>query len=405
MGFSHIFRQKHLSVNTTTKLWRIKILLLITGLCLIGQPPYIFAGVTGSDHDLTGGGQKLCEACHTPHNAQGAALWSAIPTGTFTGVQDLCYTCHDGSVTAIGLLTAFNSATEQHLGVGSDCSGEGACHNVHSQNPNVSGRFLVVSETNNSYCETCHNDTPFPGAIDLGDHTAGISHLTKPPPFTCNQCHTVHGATPQTTNPFGLTNPILLGDNQPGAYYGAFCISCHKGIVPDEAVAGTGGLAANDMFDYSEFITDGSEDKHPTTAVQGDDGYAIGGCDLCHDVHDPTGISYGYILKANNTNSAYCLSCHDGASSQAVGTNTHYTGVPNDVNMNSDIMPPLPWADQINEDAYPGFDWPDATPNAMVCETCHSVHRAGWSSVGSGYFLRHSNGNLSNLCTACHTNN
>lgn len=381
-----------------------KLLLIVAGLALVSFPMSALAGVSGSAHDLTGGGQKLCEACHTPHNAQGDMLWASAPSGTFTGVADLCYTCHDGSVTLVGSGTAFNTALQQHLNVGSDCSGDGACHDVHNQNPNVTGRFIVEVETNNSYCESCHGATPFTGAEGLGDHTAGITHYTGAG-FTCNQCHSVHGAVAQTTNPAGLTNPILLADNQPGTYYGAFCVSCHNGTAPAEATTGTGGVAATDVLDYSEATTDGTETKHPSTAVQGDDGFTIGGCNLCHEVHDPAGTASGYLLKADNSNSAYCISCHDGVTGQGVGGNSHYLGVPADVNMNSGLTPALPWANQIDEDGTAGADWATATANSMVCESCHSVHRQGNTGVDAQFFLRHENGSTNQLCTACHSAN
>ena len=71
-----------------------KLTLVVVSLMLIVVPSLALAAVSGSDHDLTGTGAKLCFACHTPHNAAGASLWSSAPSGTFTGVQDLCYTCH-----------------------------------------------------------------------------------------------------------------------------------------------------------------------------------------------------------------------------------------------------------------------------------------------------------------------
>ena len=368
--------------------------LLVAGVCR--------GGVQGSDHDLTGSSQDLCMTCHVPHNAQGSQLWAAVPSGTFAGVADLCYTCHDGSVTTIGTTTIFDTAADQHISVGSDCSGDGACHNVHQQNPNNTGRFVVLPETNHNYCESCHGATPFPGAEGLGDHTAGATHFSNAA-FTCDACHSVHGAVVQTEVVAGLTNPILLGDNHNGSFYGTFCISCHNGNAPDAAVAGTGGFAANDVFDYEEAVVDGTETKHPTTSVGTT--YPVEGCDKCHDVHDPGATAYGYLLLADNTNSAYCVSCHDGSQAPAVGANTHFTGVPNDVGMNSGLTPALPWADQINEDAFPGFDWLAATPNLMVCETCHSVHRAGWTSTDGEYLLRHPNGDQNHICTDCHTAN
>ncbi len=375
----------------------------LTGLLLLVLPAIAVAGVAGSDHDLTGVGEKLCFACHIPHNALGDKLWSRTPSGTFSGVQDLCYTCHDGGVTSVGVLTAFNTATEQHKNVGTDCSGDGACHDVHNQNPNGTGRFTVagVTQTNGSYCETCHGPSQFVGAEALGDHTAGITHFTNGGSFTCNQCHTLHGATAQTTNPGALTNPILLADNQTAAAYGDFCVSCHNGSAPAAAIPGTGGQAASDVWNYAEVTADGSEWKHPTMSTTG--GTPVGGCNKCHDVHDPTGTAAGYLLMADNTNSAYCLSCHSAAGAPAIGGNTHFTGIPGDVNMNSGLTPALPWANQVDEDGTVGADWSSATANNMICETCHSVHKQG-AQTGSGYFLRDQNDN-NEICQACHTAN
>lgn len=378
-----------------------KLLTFFIVLTIISLPMSAFAAVSGSDHDLTGTGSKLCFACHVPHNAEGTSLWGAVPSGTFTGVQDLCYTCHDGVIAQSGANTAFNAALQQHAAVGTDCSGEDACHDVHTQNPNTTGKFLVVTETNGSYCESCHGSSQFTGAEGLGDHTAGITHFTDGS-FTCNQCHTIHGATAQTTNPAGLTNPILLADNQPGAYYGAFCISCHSGTAPTPAADGSGGVAATDAFDYSEATNDGSETKHPTITTGGST--PVGGCNKCHDVHDPAGTATNYILMANNTNSAYCTSCHSAAGAPAVGANTHYTGTPANVNMNNGLTPALPWANQIDEDGTAGSDYAGATANNMVCETCHSVHRQG-NATNPQYFLRHENGATNQLCRACHTLN
>lgn len=384
----------------------MKLLLAIMGIVLLTLPMTALAGVSGSDHDLTGGGEKLCQTCHTPHNALGANLWARNPSGTFSGVQDLCYTCHDGGVTSVGVTTVFDALKEQHATVGADCSGLGACHDVHNQNPNTTGRFTVagVTETNGSYCETCHDATQFTGAEALGDHTAGTTHFTNGGTFTCNQCHTVHGATLQGTNPAGLTNPILLADNEPGSYYGVFCATCHGGIPPAVAIPGTGGVAATDVWAYAEATADGTESQHPTSTTGGS--FPVGGCDKCHDVHDPTASPVPqYLLLADNTNSAYCVACHDGASAPAVGANTHPTGVPTDVGMNTGLTPALPWANQIDEDGTAGVDWGSATPNMMVCETCHSVHKKGNTIGDVQYFLRWENGNSNQLCGACHTDN
>jgi predicted CXXCH cytochrome family protein len=366
---------------------------------LLALPAAALAGVSGSDHDITGGA-KLCFECHIPHNAFGDKLWFQTPSNTFTGVQDLCFTCHDGTPTSVGLTTAFDENDEQHAIVGTDCSdgGGGACHDVHNQNPNLTGKFLTVTQTNNSYCETCHDATMFSGAEGLGDHTANLTHFTDAT-FKCEQCHTAHGATPQTNNPVGLTNPILLADNDV-TFYGAFCISCHNGTAPTAAVPGTGGQASGDVFNYADATTDHTGWKHPTTTTA--TSYPVNGCDKCHDVHDPTLTpTPKYLLQADNTESAFCASCHTAAGAPQVGANTHYTGVPSDVNMNNGLSPALPWANQIDEDGVGGADWPSATANMMVCESCHSVHREGYQTT-PGYALRDDNSD-NEICQKCHT--
>ncbi|HUU46161.1 MAG TPA: cytochrome c3 family protein [Acidobacteriota bacterium] len=382
-----------------------KLVIIVAGVLVLAFPVTALAGVAGSDHDLTGSGEKLCFACHIPHNALGDKLWARTPSGTFSGVQDLCYTCHDGGVTSVGATTAFDASLQQHKVVGTDCSGDDACHDVHNQNPNGSGGFLIVTSVNGSFCEACHDATPFTGAEALGDHTAGSTHpygvAGTGGTLYCEGCHTGHGAVVQTTNPVGLTHPVLLADNQPGSYYGAFCISCHNGTAPDEAVAGTGGVSSADPYDYAEATNDGNEWMHPTISTTGIT--PVGGCNKCHDPHDPTGTDYGYILMADNANSAYCVSCHNQAGAPGVGVNTHFTGQPSDNTMNQGLSPALPWANQIDEDGTVGADWSTATANQMVCESCHSVHRQGFQTTPS-YLLRDDNSN-NQICQACHTDN
>jgi predicted CXXCH cytochrome family protein len=363
--------------------------------------------IQGSDHDLSGAGTKLCDACHTPHNARGEALWSSTTSGEFTGVADLCYSCHDGSITDVGSTTAFDPTKDQHIMVGSDCSAADGCHDVHNQNPNMTGRFLVagLNRINNSYCEPCHNETPFAGAEHLGVHNTANSHYTDGTTFICESCHSMHGAVMQTVNPLDLTNPILLSDDNVGESYGEFCVSCHDGIAPPPAVPGTGGVASIDPFDYTETVNDGTQSKHPTYTTGGS--HPIDGCGACHvEMCRNAPALELYDLKQNNTNSAYCVSCHSTGGAPHLGDNTHFSqGVPSDPSMNDGISPPLPWSNEIDEDGNPGPDWVSATTNMMTCETCHSVHRQGFTGVDAGYLLRYPDDNLNTLCRACHTDN
>lgn len=381
---------------------RLLTILAIAG--LVALPAAAWAGIDGSDHDRGG---KICQNCHVPHNAMGTKLWFEAPSGTFTGIQDLCYSCHDGSVTSAGLTTAFNASLQQHIGVGvgADCDG---CHDVHNQNPNLTGRFLyadVVQSANGDYCSSCHDGsapTAFAAADALGNHVYGgtgtTNHYNRTT-FDCNQCHTVHGATAQTTNPAGLTNPILLADNQPGAFYGAFCISCHNGTIPTGGV-NAGGVAAADVFNYAMAVSDATTVKHPTTTA------TAGGCSLCHDVHNPSTATTNipHLLRSDNTDGAYCTSCHTGGGGPTIGTSHPYGQTPTSVTMNSGLTPALPWSDEINDDptdaVFTGLDYPSATADQIVCESCHSAHRQGTYAP----LLRETNA-ANELCGSCHPAN
>lgn len=389
-----------------------RILLAAAGLVLLLLPATSMAGVVGSDHDLqvsdtAGGTATVCYSCHVPHNAYGDKLWatgvSASDSTDFGDIGALCYSCHDGSLTTIGQATVFNTSLEQHKPLGIGCSDATAgCHDVHNQNANLTGKFLVIDQVDGSYCVDCHDDAPYytSPAPPGGDHrtTVGGNHQSNNDGFKCQQCHTPHGATKQGTNPGTLTNPILLADNQTGTYYGDFCVSCHAGTAPSEAVSGSGGQAASDTNTYTQTTVDGSETSHPT---QG--GVAtITGCNFCHDVHGAGSADSTTLLKSANANSAYCKSCHEsGGDVPGVGGNSHPIQVEASDNTMNGGTYTLPWAQSINDDGLNGADYAGTTDH-IVCETCHSVHRKGFTGTDNENFLRAPNGTGNTICKQCH---
>ena len=385
-------------------------------ICL--APVAAHALVTGTLHDMSGytGSAvtaKLCQACHTPHNA-GSTLWAMTPSGTFTGVQDLCYTCHDGTITSVGSATAFSTTLETHTTTGSDCSGgTNSCHDVHD---NTNGKFLTVTpDANGVYCTSCHGSG---SSLVGGDHLAGSMHFTNAT-FTCNNCHAPHGAVMQTDGtqvyPYGDVasgKPILLADNNAGGEYGTMCISCHNNQAPFAGVVG-------DVYDYQENTNDGSESQHPTytTSLSANWGTMMIGCVECHDVHDSGGAVTGngtgsFLLSVENTHSASCIACHDGTmgpDTAASASSSHYVGIVGGGNVGTTANGAnLPWGNQLDEDGAATNGTPDFalnTANTMMCETCHSVHKNGVTGAGQGYFLRVANGAGNDLCRTCHSAN
>jgi len=318
------------------------------------------AGVQGSKHDMyfmgKGTDPNMCSYCHIPHNAAGDKIWSdwgneaRLTSGSSTAMGNMCYTCHDGTATQVGKTTIFNFSLQQHkITDGKDCD---MCHTVHD---NTNGKFSIVPKTSGentyyeTYCETCHDATMFPGAEHLGDHTAGSQH---PRAMRCTGCHLVHGAYNYSTEE--LTNPILGYENTDSA----MCRLCH-----DEYVQATPG-----------------GNKHPANTLDGGAWPKLT-CQTCHDVHQGTVPSSRVaILREDNTNSAYCTSCHTSAGAPGIGEHTHPVLVePTLPITDSDRWTGTPLGNMISDGVSPWMGGPDYPSNdpVVVCETCHSPHLYG----------------------------
>jgi len=356
-----------------------------------------FAGVSGTVHDMytqgKGTSQEVCAYCHIPHQAKGDKIWSdwaneaQLTSGPSTTIGNMCYTCHDGTVTNIGLSTVFNASLQQHvMPAGQDCD---MCHSVHD---NTNGKFMNVGLTENYYCASCHNAAVNAGG--LGDYTNSGNHFNygvydgaHPKRFgsgcyschydhmqsivslgSCKFCHEAHAGANYSTP--SVSKPILRIDNTDSA----FCISCH----PAMQQATTGG------------------NKHPANLTAGGN-WGIVDCHDCHDVHQPNNPNNPFILRNQNTDSGYCAYCHE-AINETYGPKI---GNGHPVNIAFGAYPPIdasltPAGNAIDDDAYYGIDYP-ANSSDMICETCHSVHRKGVASP----LLRMSITD-SSLCLNCH---
>lgn len=370
-------------------------------------PASSFAGLIGSKHDMfaqgKGTSQALCSYCHVPHNAAGDKIWSTwaneaqLTSGPSTKMGNMCYTCHDGTVTSLGTSSVFNSTFQSHkIPSGQDCD---MCHSVHD---NTNAKFMKVAVTQDSYCASCHNTTVNAGG--LGDYTGQGNHQSYwdykpahdlggpgqgngvPTPTgpvnscgvchwqvssqrstdgSCNLCHRVHGTlnlTAPTTN-----YPILKDDNTDSAY----CAKCHT-FVKQTTINGQ---------------------KHPS--------YMSGKvlCKDCHDVHRP-GSSNPHLLVSPNTNSQMCIDCHDGAKAKGIGHSHPYgAGFGSAVPQDSSAATGTPPANMIDDDGEGGPDYPSNTGD-LVCETCHGMHR---KVDDAGTKLLRITNTGSNLCKNCHT--
>ncbi|PIQ89523.1 MAG: hypothetical protein COV72_02550 [Candidatus Omnitrophica bacterium CG11_big_fil_rev_8_21_14_0_20_42_13] len=362
-----------------------------------------FAGVSGTVHDMYSLGKGTdpnpCGYCHMPHKAAGEKIWSdwgnetQLTSGPSTAIGNMCYTCHDGTVTNVGLSTAFNASRQQHkIPAGQDCD---MCHSVHD---NTNGKFMNVVKKQQTYCAACHDAIVNAGG--LGDMTSAGNHpsywastpahnINGSPTGAfctachervhysqfdcrgCNFCHKAHDGTNYSTAQ--VPNPILKADNTDSQY----CASCH----PYKIQASSGG------------------DKHPANlAAAGNWGKVI--CHDCHDPHQPGVTNHPFILTDTNVDSAMCINCHDNTAGPEIGvSHPHQIPFGSIVPTDGSAAAGTPAANAIDDDGEDGVDYPLNSAN-LICETCHGTHRRV-DDAGTK-LLRITNTN-SALCLNCHT--
>ena len=203
--------------------------------------------VIGSKHDLGvmayPSGVSTCETCHFPRDASGESLWARGPRrqdDPFSGAAPLCYSCHDGTVTASGSY-AFDMGVAQHPTTpgesGEDCD---QCHDPHV--PDY-GNFLLFPAGAN-LCKACHAhaseddhllnvnaiDAGYapqdgrwsPDEGDLSGTRLWDASGWQPGSYLkCLSCHAAHGAASSTT---------LLTMRYRDAVSAAspLCLNCHR---------------------------------------------------------------------------------------------------------------------------------------------------------------------------------
>lgn len=172
------------------------------------------------------------------------------------------------------------------------------------------------------------------GALYTGDYAVQDGEV-------CVYCHTPHNATAGvgalwarsdssatfTAYTSGSLDATVTNANAAGVETLA-CLSCHDGTVAlDEALAGSSVKYMGLITDTTAVITD-LEKQHPVgiTIADDDDGIVamvddtLGGfplfaalgdqmeCATCHDVHGDGTLDY--FLRASNTDSGLCTTCH-----------------------------------------------------------------------------------------------
>jgi predicted CXXCH cytochrome family protein len=194
----------------------------VVAAALVGLPAMALAGISGSEHDLSGAAYttEICNVCHTPHNADtdvaDAPLWDHEVTvqgytvyssttlnatvGQPDGVSKLCLSCHDGSVALDSFAGATGTTTiSGNALVGSDLA------NDHP-----------ISFVYNTALSTADGGLFDPSAAGLGPDGGTIdAEMLFSSNVECASCHDVHDAD---------DNTYLLTVNNADS---ALCLTCH----------------------------------------------------------------------------------------------------------------------------------------------------------------------------------
>lgn len=210
-----------------------------SAITVLGNP----ADVTGTRHDVASQGVSPCVSCHIPTDPEGEVLWPGDPnkTGPLAGnMKALCFSCHDGTVTAVGSYV-FDPGRPEHVG-NSGIKGESCdrCHDPHRPGP---GKFLKQSGVA-GMCQECHSRAgPGDHPVNVRVSAAGTTPTdrdwdprrgdfvgtrlwnaegTGPGDYVkCLTCHSPHGGQPGTamnTVAFNATHTSFL----------PLCANCHS---------------------------------------------------------------------------------------------------------------------------------------------------------------------------------
>ncbi|PIQ89521.1 MAG: hypothetical protein COV72_02540 [Candidatus Omnitrophica bacterium CG11_big_fil_rev_8_21_14_0_20_42_13] len=286
-------------------------------------------------------------------------------------------------------------------------------------------------------CYTCHDGTATNAGQTTVFNTALQQHKVGGT-ADCNSCHTVHDntngkfvgivATQSANTEFAtycetchdatqypgaeIHGDHIAGSEHPykdtGALLDTSCNACHQmhGAVNYTTGSLTNPILKADNTDSAfcagchpaKIQATSGANKHPANLTSGG-AWGKVDCQACHDVHQPNDPGRPFVLLDDNVDSAYCLSCHDASSTTngpKIGANSHPVGVGFSVTPTDPTLTPA--GDAIDDNNTGGPDYP-GNSSSIVCESCHSIHSKGVAAP----LLRITAG-AGTLCINCHPN-
>lgn len=382
---------------------------------------------------MTADASGPCSACHVPHNAAGAKLWSG-KTLDGNPASAMCLSCHERESEHIkktigkishpigvkpGQETGVKSGLPFFIGQGKkDNQGSlqcATCHNPHRWNPdkksekhdrNVEGdssnSFLRVANTNKSaLCRSCHlNKQQVVGSDHNLEITApdekNLMNATVSQSGPCGACHVPHNAAGKR-----LWAKTLSSDGDKD-YTTRLCTSCHKeNGAADKKQINNNSHPVNVAIDK---INPSPDAVKTFPLVKGDSrGHSSGNvvCITCHDPHTWSNGDHGYpedtssltnregdgsssfLRRPASPASDLCRTCHENQA-PIVGSLHDLT------------------VKQPQEKNLAG----QAASSTGPCGVCHLVHNSPnsmklWAREYGP--VNHNENKIIALCTSCHS--
>jgi predicted CXXCH cytochrome family protein len=378
---------------------------------IVTDGPVEFIAITGLGSYDDGSGNGVCILCHTNHsltNHEGGA----DHVGGINFENANCITCHPHSSdnlqnTGDGFMPVASctgchatemgprrqitgeygdfSMTSHHINgvpTDDDClvcheTGNHGAGNVELINVYTDGRIILnddpmivqaEAEKLESFCLACHDsdgangsppfsDLAIPPRINADSWTSGSHSLND---TTCYNCHNNgHGSVKNyLLGPWNATADNSLPDDNWREEEG-FCFLCH----------GLDGDAMTNIQDQFNSIS-----RHNISRSDQLDGSKVE-CVNCHNPHqanstnklaNPDSTDHPWL----NTNTAFCLTCHDGNPPLSV------------------VFPPNSPGTGYNKSGFMGTTHETAIAGTDDCQGCHYAHGAPPENIGYPSLLR-----------------
>lgn len=366
------------------------------------------AGVEGTHHDMrlygVLGDQGVCSYCHVPHRAQGeVGLFARAGAGEGLGpIGSFCYSCHDGTVVP----TAIVEAPDGTLGLEALLRSHG--YEIARLEVKTGGLETAAHVQASGLVKP----DPATGALPARMECTACHdpHADQNPPFLkaplgelCQKCHSgadrlgrgrygavEHAGAANGPHPVGMSVAFSGKDRRrPGQAEPEMVFNA---VDPRLRVP---GLTARELRDPDQHWTTGGH----LADLGGDP--AVGGvsCATCHSAHS-VGANLLVLpaYSAADGTDPLCAGCHGREHSpQNPGGTPYYHPVHGESE--------LPYATSTTPQrpldiAIPG-DWPVGYRGALLCATCHRMHRGRDGAA----CLRPEPGGHRYACGACHLTN